>query len=253
MTGVRISAIEKTGGVLRTLFSAPPDGSGGAEAPVEADAILMAAGRKPSVSALFAPGILPKLTETGFIAVDSGLSSSVPGIYAAGDISGGAFFGGLQLAHAAEAQGRYAVVRIAADLGKTPAPPPPPPRAIPAGVYTSPEIYSAGQCLAEAVKQGLGAIAGKGVFGSNGKAVLENMERGFVKLVFHAETRVIIGAQFLCNHATELVSWALNAIETRATAENIAETVFPHPSYGETIAQAARDAMDRGGLGRETQ
>jgi dihydrolipoamide dehydrogenase len=78
--------------------------------------------------------------------------------------------------------------------------------------------------------------------------VLENMDRGFIKLVFHAETRALIGAQFFCNKATEIIPWALQCIQCGATVEQIAETVFPHPSYSETIAQAAKDALGRGGL-----
>ncbi|MDR0663734.1 MAG: NAD(P)/FAD-dependent oxidoreductase, partial [Spirochaetaceae bacterium] len=255
ITGARIEGIEGTGGIegieaaknsLRVALSA---GEGGTEHPaVEADAVLVAAGRKPS-AALFAPGLSAALTEKGFIVLDGGMMSSIPGIYAAGDVSGGTLSGGLQLAHAAEAEGDYAALCIAAALGKAPAPPDAPRRAIPACVYVSPEISQAGLTQAEAEKKGIPAIAGKGVFGANGKAALENMERGFIKLVFHGENRSLIGAQFFCNRATELVSWALSAIEAGATAKHIAETVFPHPSYGETMAQAARDALTRGGLG----
>ncbi|MDR2782608.1 MAG: NAD(P)/FAD-dependent oxidoreductase [Treponema sp.] len=246
MTGVRIDAVEEASSVLRLTFSAPPDGS--APPAIEADAVLMAAGRKPVANTLFAPGILPDLTEKGFIALDGNMMSSISGIYAAGDISGGAFCAGLQLAHAAEAQGNYAAACAAAFLNNTPAPPEKFRQTVPACVYTVPEISSAGLSLAEAEREGVPAIAGKGVFGANGKAALENMDRGFIKLVFHAEKRALIGAQFFCNRATELISWALSAIESGASAEHIAETVFPHPSYAETIAQAAKDALSRGGL-----
>lgn len=247
LTGSQIGAVEGERGALRVVFSGQEDGGSGVPA-VEADAVLMAAGRKPYAAALFTPGILPALTEKGFIALDGTMMSSIPGVYAAGDISGGVFCSGLQLAHAAEAQGNYAALCIAAAINKIAAPPPKPRLVVPACVYTTPEISSAGLSLAEAEREGIPAIAGKGVFGANGKAALENMERGFIKLVFHAEKRAIIGAQFFCNRATELVSWALEAIEAGATADCIAETVFPHPSYGETIAQAAKDALGRGGL-----
>jgi dihydrolipoamide dehydrogenase len=244
ITGIRVCGIENGEGSLRVVYSAGQDG----QAAVEADAVLMAAGRSPTTESLFAAGLAPALTEKGFIKVDGRLMSSITGIYAAGDISGGALCGGLQLAHTAEAEGNYAAACIAAALGKAPAPPAAPRRAVPSCVYTSPEISSAGISLAEAEKSDIPAVAGKGVFGANGKAALENMERGFIKLVFHAENRLLIGAQFFCNRATELVSWAVTAIEAGCTAKNIAETVFPHPSYGETIANAARDALTRGGL-----
>jgi dihydrolipoamide dehydrogenase len=232
-TGARITAIEKGGNGLRVLLE---------DGPVEADAVLMAAGRKPTLVSLFAPGCAPAFTDKGYIQVDENLMSSIPGLYAAGDITGG--IGGMQLAHAAEAQGRYAAERIAGGpAGAASAGWP-----IPACVYTAPEIACAGLSLAEAGAQGIPAVAGKGVFGANGRAMLENMDRGFIKLVFHAETRALIGAQFFCNHATEIIPWALQCIRGSATAKEIAETVFPHPSYSETIAQAARDALGRGGL-----
>lgn len=245
LTGSRIEAIEEARGAFRVVFSSRPPGGQDA---VEADAILMAAGRKPDAGALFAPGLIPALTDKGFIRLDDTLMSSIPGIYAAGDISGGAFCGGLQLAHAAEAQGTYAALRIAESVKKTPALSASPRRIVPVCIYTVPEISCAGLSLAEAAEQGIPARAGKGVFGSNGRAVLENMDRGFVKLVFHAEKRALIGAQFFCNRATEIIPWALQCIQSGATAEAIAATVFPHPSYSETIAQAAKDAIDRGGL-----
>ena len=289
ITGTRICGIEKAGNALRVALAAREDGgrtAAGMVESVESDAVLMAAGRKPDVAALFAPGLMPALTEKGFIALDSGMMSSIPGIYAAGDISGGALGGGLQLAHAAEAEGDYAALSITHQWGLHPLhgsiPESPLPgccrgaqshrglplcgcaggtthtrfkptggRVVPACVYTSPEISSAGLSQAEAEREGIPAVAGKGVFGANGKAALENMERGFIKLVFHAEKRSLLGAQFFCNRATELVSWALAAIESGETAAHIAETVFPHPSYAETIAQAAKDALTRGGLGSE--
>ncbi|MHC6202931.1 hypothetical protein ACYULU_07035 [Breznakiellaceae bacterium SP9] len=115
-------------------------------------------------------------------------------------------------------------------------------------MYTTPEIACAGLTEAEAKQRGIPAAAGKGVFGSNGKAVLENQERGFIKLVFNTENRALIGAQFFCNRATDIIPWAVQCIGDGTTAEQIERTVFPHPSYCETIALAVSDALSRGGL-----
>jgi dihydrolipoamide dehydrogenase len=246
MTGMRIDGIKKTPGGLSVALSGKPDA--GACEPVEVDAVLVAAGRKPNPASLFAPGTMPALTEKGFLAVDGNMMTSIPGIYAAGDISGGAFCGGLQLAHAAEVQGAYAAARIAAALSGSPAAASKPSWIVPSCVYTTPEIACAGLTLAEAAASGIPVTVGKGVFGSNGRAALENMERGFIKLVFHMESRALVGAQFFCSHATEMIPWALQCVESGVTARGIAETVFPHPSYSETIAQAAKDAITRGGL-----
>jgi dihydrolipoamide dehydrogenase len=247
-TGAHIEKIEESGGALTlVLTKAGTSGESGAGSiTVSADAVLMAAGRRPNAASLFSPDCMPQLTAKGFIQSDENMMSSIPGIYIAGDISGG-----VQLAHAAAAEGEYAASCIAAAVkggekegsggisGQ---------RVIPSCVYTTPEIACAGITTAEAAERGIPAAAGKGVFGANGKAFLENQERGFIKLVFHSETHAVIGAQFFCNHATEIIPWAVQCIGDGTTLEQIERTVFPHPSFCETIAQAVNDAVTRGGL-----
>ena len=237
-TKARPLCIEAKDGAL--ALSLITEASGEAQqVTVPADAVLMASGRSP-VTALFAPGAAPEFTEKGFIKSDAQGMSSIPGIYVAGDISGG-----VQLAHAAEAEGEYVASCIAAALkgGAREAPP-----VIASCVYTTPEIACAGITAAEAAEKGIPAAAGKGVFGANGKAFLENQERGFIKLVFHAESRALIGAQFFCNRATDIIPWAVQCIGDGTTIEQIERTVFPHPTYCETIAAAVNDAITRGGL-----
>jgi dihydrolipoamide dehydrogenase len=236
--GAHIEHIEASEGALALTLTK----GGGERVTVPADAVLMAAGRKPDAASLFAPDCIPELTAKGFIQHDAHMMSSIPGIYVAGDISGG-----IQLAHAASAEGEFAASCIAAAVkggveaayGT---------RVIPSCVYTTPEIACAGITAAEAAERGIPAVTGKGVFGANGKAFLENQERGFIKLVFHAESRALMGAQFFCNRATEIIPWAVQCIGDGTTIEQIERTVFPHPSYGETIAQAVSDALIRGGL-----
>ncbi|GHV77703.1 dihydrolipoyl dehydrogenase [Spirochaetia bacterium] len=239
-TKARPERIEAKDGALALTLTT----EGGGEAKsvtVPADAVLMASGRTPDTN-LFAPGCTPELTAKGFIKSDDNMMSSIPGVYVAGDISGGA-----QLAHAATAEGEYAAACIAAAVkgGGNKASHA---QVIPSCVYTTPEIACAGITAAEAAEKGIPVAAGKGVFGSNGKAFLENQERGFIKLVFHAESRALIGAQFFCNRATEIIPWAVQCIGDGTTAEQIERTVFPHPSICETIAAAVSDAITRGGL-----
>ncbi|GHV63596.1 dihydrolipoyl dehydrogenase [Spirochaetia bacterium] len=240
-TGAHIDRIEGSGGTL-ALALTKSGGAGVDSITAPADAVLMAAGRKPDAVSLFAAGSAPQFTPKGFIRHDENMMSTIPGIYVAGDISGG-----VQLAHAAAAEGEYAASCIAAALkgGKKD---PGGDRVIPSCVYTTPEIACAGITVAEAAERSIPAAAGKGVFGANGRAFLENQERGFIKLVFHAETRALIGAQFFCNRATEIIPWAVQCIGDGTTLEQIERTVFPHPSYCETIAQAVNDAVTRGGL-----
>ncbi|GHV26797.1 dihydrolipoyl dehydrogenase [Spirochaetia bacterium] len=239
-TKARPERIEAKDGALALTLTT----EGGGEAKsvtVPADAVLMASGRTPDTD-LFSPGCTPELTAKGFIKSDDNMMSSIPRIYVAGDISGG-----VQLAHAATAEGEYAAACIAAAVkggGNKAAHA----QVIPSCVYTTPEIACAGITAAEAAEKGIPAAAGKGVFGANGKAFLENQERGFIKLVFHAESRALIGAQFFCNRATEIIPWAVQCIGDGTTAEQIERTVFPHPSICETIAAAVSDAIIRGGL-----
>ncbi|GHU87145.1 dihydrolipoyl dehydrogenase [Spirochaetia bacterium] len=242
-TGAHIEGIEKSEGALALTLTKAATAGGSDSITVSADAVLMAAGRKPNTASLFSPGCTPQLTAKGFIQHDENMASSIPGIYVAGDISGG-----IQLAHAASAEGEYAAACIAAAVSKTSGKAPRGERVIPSCVYTTPEIACAGITAAEAAERGIPAVTGKGVFGANGKAFLENQERSFIKLVFHAETRSLIGAQFFCSHATEIIPWAVQCIGDGTTLEQIERTLFPHPSYCETITQAINDALTRGGL-----
>ncbi|GHV79858.1 dihydrolipoyl dehydrogenase [Spirochaetia bacterium] len=239
-TKARPERIEAKDGALALTLTT--EGSGEAKSvTVPADAVLMASGRTPDTN-LFAPGCTPELTAKGFIKSDDNMMTSIPGIYVAGDISGG-----VQLAHAATAEGEYAAACIAAAV-KGGVKKAAHAQVIPSCVYTTPEIACAGITAAEAAEKGIPAAAGKGVFGANGKAFLENQDRGFIKLVFHAESRALIGAQFFCNRATEIIPWAVQCIGDGTTAEQIERTVFPHPSICETIAAAVSDAVSRGGL-----
>ncbi|MDR2783544.1 MAG: NAD(P)/FAD-dependent oxidoreductase [Treponema sp.] len=242
ITNAPVEKFEKTGArsggrELSCFFRKKTDPPETPPQSIASSAVLIAAGRKPETAGLFSPdspGAIA-LTERGYIRVNEAGMTSVAGVYAAGDIAWGAAFGmsaGIQLAHTATAQAERIVDHI---VGKTAAPL----GAIPSCVYTAPEIACAGLTADEAKERGVPAIVGKGVFGGNGRAVIEHQERSFVKLVFHAETKVLIGAQIMCNHATDIVPWAVQCINAGITAEQIRNSVFAHPTYAETIAQAA--------------
>jgi dihydrolipoamide dehydrogenase len=201
------------------------------------DAVLMATGRKSVAKDIFAPWCLPELDEKDYIKVNENFETNIKGIYAAGDIVSG----GIQLAHAASAAAEAAVEFIA--TGKAPRKAP-----IPSCVYTTPEIALVGITEEAAKKQNIPVICGKGVFGANGKALLENQERGFIKLVFSADKQLLLGAQFFCNRATDIIAWASQCVASGLSAEQIKEAILPHPTYCETIHAALNDAVTRGGL-----
>jgi dihydrolipoamide dehydrogenase len=233
-----VAKVEKAGDGIAVHL---PDGK-----VIEADALLVATGRQAHAASVFAPGAAPDITAEGFITVGEDMQSSIPGIYAAGEIAGG-----VQLAHAAEADGDWAAECIAAALSGGHAHGegiPSKKRVIPACVYTTPEIACAGLTADDAKAKGIDAVTGKGVFGAHGKAFLEKQERSFVKLVFDKQTKALIGAQLVCNHATEMIPWAVECIESAVTAEGIVKTIFAHPTLNETIKAAAQDALKRGGL-----
>jgi dihydrolipoamide dehydrogenase len=202
------------------------------EAPqsLPAAGILVAIGRKPYTGGLFAPGVEPAV-ERGALVVDRDFQTSIPGIYAAGDV-----IGGIQLAHAAAAEG------IAAVEGMAGLAPGISLKAVPGCVYTNPEIASVGMTEDEAKAACIAVIAGKSLMSANGKSVIENQDRGFIKLVFDKETEVLLGAQLMCARATDLISELTTALVNGLTRAQLAAVIRPHPTFSEAVTQAAEAA-----------
>lgn len=193
----------------------------------QAQLVLVAVGRRPCTEGLFDSECMPEM-ERGRIAVNEKYETSIPGIYAVGDVNGQ-----IQLAHAATAQGIRAVRLMKGECVDTD------PMLIPSCVYTDPEIASVGLTAAKAQEDGLTAKSHKIVSSANGKSVLSGQERGFVKVVYEADTHVILGAQLYCARATDMVSEFAVAIRERMTMEELASVIRPHPSFSEMITAAA--------------
>ena len=195
--------------------------------------VLIATGRRACTEGLFAADasedVKSMAMDRGRIQVNGRFETSVPGIYAIGDVTGG-----IQLAHAATAQGRNAVAAMA---GKEPSIDL---SVIPGCVYTDPEIGCAGITADEAKAAGLEIISRKYVMGANGKSVLSGQERGFIKIVAASDTHRILGAQMMCARATDMISQFSAAIVNGLTLEDLARVVFPHPTFSEAIGEAAR-------------
>ena len=194
----------------------------------EADAVLVSVGRKPYTEGLFGEGFELE-TERGRIVTDSDGRTSVPGIFAIGDVTGG-----IMLAHAATAEGRNAVSVI---LGEEPEI-----RSdiIPSCIYTSPEIASCGMTADEAKAAGINAVSQKYVMTANGKTVLSGGERGYIRVVAEAETGVILGAQMMCERATDMIAEFVTAISNRLTVSDMKKAVYPHPTFSEAIGELIR-------------
>jgi dihydrolipoamide dehydrogenase len=198
---------------------------------VSADGILMAIGRKPNTDQLFGEQV-SLACERGGIVVNENYQTSIPSVYAIGDV-----IRGVQLAHVASAQGINAV---AAMLSR---PAPINMAVIPSCVYTSPEIACVGLTSEEAKAKGIAVKTGKFVMSANGKSLITQQERGFIKVVFEEETDVILGAQLMCARATDLISELSTAIGSRLTREQLSGVIRPHPTYSEGITEAIEEVQ----------
>ena len=220
----RVSTIEKAA-PLCVRFS---DKSG--EGLLPCDGVLIAVGRKPDTAKLFAEGAAPVM-ERGAVKVDETYVSSIPSILAAGDVNGRC-----QLAHAAEAQAIRAVEHLLGAVYTVD------PTLVPACVYTSPEIACVGMTADELKAANIPARVGKYVMNGNAKALINGDERSFIKLVFHAETDALLGAQLLCARATDMIAELTTAIRCGLTGEALLAALRPHPSYAEAVTEAVESA-----------
>lgn len=194
---------------------------------LEADMVLLAAGRRPCTEGLF--GAAQPAVERGRILVNDEFQTSIPGVYAIGDVTGG-----IQLAHAATAQGVSLVRRLAGETGGINL------GLIPSCVYTSPEIACVGLTAEEGKQLGKNLDSRKYPMSANGKSVLTGQERGLIKVVFDKETRKIAGAQMMCARATDMISEFAVAIAEGITLEEMAAIIRPHPTFSEGITEAVR-------------
>ena len=234
-TGAKVQSLESTDdGILCTYMEKDT------VCTCTAQAVLIATGRKPYTDGLFADGLAPSM-ERGRILTDEHFQTSIPGIYAIGDVNGK-----LQLAHAATAQGFHAVHQYRCRHYHYPPIQPestvscvsdPVLDLVPSCIYASPEIASVGLTLDQAKEQGLAAKSHKILSSANGKSVLSLQERGFMKVIYLEETHVIIGAQLLCARATDMISEFAVAIAQKLTLEEMASVIRPHPSFSEMITQ----------------
>jgi dihydrolipoamide dehydrogenase len=197
---------------------------------LDADCILVANGREPATDSLFCDGFTLPMNK-GRIVVNERFETSVPGIYAIGDV-----IGGMQLAHLASAQAIDVCERLA---GKEPSVCL---DFVPNCIYTDPEIASVGMTEAAAAEQGRQVLVGRYSMMGNGKTVIENGERGFIKLVFDAESDVLLGAQLMCQRATDLIAELATACVNHLTAAQLAQVIRPHPTFCEAVTEAVEAA-----------
>ncbi|MBQ8673942.1 MAG: dihydrolipoyl dehydrogenase [Bacteroides sp.] len=199
----------------------------GHEDSVVAEKLLMSVGRRPVQHGAGLENLPLQRTERGHIRVDEHMQTSLPGVYACGDLTGFSL-----LAHTAVREAEVAVNHI---LGRTDAMSY---RAIPGVVYTNPEIAGVGETEESLQRKGIAYRVSKLPMAYSGRFVAENEGVNGVCKLLLAEDDTLLGAHLLGNPASEIVTLAGMAIELRLPARQWSRTVFPHPTVGEIFKEA---------------
>ena len=192
------------------------------------DRVLISVGRVPNTGDIGCDVAGVKLTARGHVEVNERMETSAPGIYAIGDI-----VGKFPLAHVASAQGRVAVANaLGGHAAMNYA-------AVPGVVFTHPEVATVGLTEAEAQAQGRAVRTGKFPMAALGRAQASGETDGFVKLVADARTHQLLGGQIIGPGAGDLIAAVTLAVSVGATAEQVAHTIFAHPTFAEAIGESA--------------
>jgi dihydrolipoamide dehydrogenase len=227
----KVTKVEKKGkGAVVTVEPA----AGGAAEEIKADVVLVAIGRKPYTEGLGLENVGVAVSPKGFIQVDSHFRTNVPGIYAIGDVVGGAM-----LAHKAEEEGVALAEILAGQHGHVNY------DAIPAVVYTWPEVASVGKTEEQLKAEGVAYKAGKFPFTANGRARSMNEVEGFVKVLACATTDRVLGAHIVGANAGDLLAELVLAMEFGAASEDVARTCHAHPGLGEAVKEACLAVLGR--------
>lgn len=200
---------------------------GSEKMPVKPDRILLAAGRKPNTEGFHQMGI--EILDNGLVKVDESYRTSFQNVYAIGDI-----IPGPQLAHRASRDGIQVAEQIAlgAPLHKA--------EYIPSVVYGDPELVRLGYTEEELQEKGISYRSGKFPFQANGRALTQENTLGFIKVLADEKDR-ILGIHMVGPHVSELAGTGTLALENHLRVEDIARTVFPHPTLSEAIMECAEN------------
>ncbi|MUN37074.1 dihydrolipoyl dehydrogenase [Actinomadura litoris] len=224
LTSTRVDAIDDSGEKVKVTVT----GKDGAQQVIEADKVLQAIGFQPNVEGYGLDKTGVALTERGAIDVDGRCRTSVPHIYAIGDVTAK-----LMLAHAAEAMGIVAAETIAdaetMELDYV---------MIPRATYCQPQIASFGWTEAQAKEQGFDVKTAKFPYSANGKALGMGEGDGFVKVISDARYGEILGAHLIGPEVTELLPELTLAQQWDLTVHEVARNVHAHPTLGEAVKEA---------------
>ena len=198
------------------------------DAPIQCDRVLMSVGRVANTSGLGVDTVGIRTDKKGRIEVDPHFATSVPGIYAIGDV-----IAGPMLAHKAEEEGVACVEQIATGHGHVDY------NTIPGVCYTNPEIGSVGQTEEQLKEQGIPFRKGSFPFRANGRAQSLGQLDGRVKILAHEKTDRILGVHIIGPRAGELIAEAVTAMAFGASSEDLARICHAHPTLPEAVKEAA--------------
>jgi dihydrolipoamide dehydrogenase len=200
---------------------------GAAPASTQFDRVLVAVGRTPNGGKLNAQAAGVNVTDRGFIPVDTQMRTNVPHIFAIGDLVGNPM-----LAHKSTHEGKLAAEVAAGEKREWVA------RVIPSVAYTDPEVAWVGVTETEAKAKGLQVGVGKFPWAASGRAIGIGRTEGMTKIIFDEKTHRVIGGGIVGVHAGDLIAEIALAIEMGCEAGDIASTIHPHPTLGESVAMA---------------
>ncbi|MGC2410004.1 MAG: dihydrolipoyl dehydrogenase [Methyloceanibacter sp.] len=207
---------------------------GGAQETLECDVVLVAVGRVPRTQGLGLPELGVKTDNRGRILVDPHYATSVPGIYAIGDV-----IAGPMLAHKAEEEGVAIAEILAGQAGHVNY------DVIPSVIYTAPEVASVGKTEEELKEAGVAFKVGKFPFTANGRAKVNRTTEGFVKVLADEATDRVLGVHIIGADAGTMIAEAAVLMEFGGSAEDLARTCHAHPTLNEAVKEAALAADKR--------
>lgn len=226
MTSTKVLKVEEVAGGLNVDF----EDAEGKKFSENFDKILVSIGRKPNTEGIGFENTKVKLTDRGFVKVNGQLKTEDDNIYAIGDIAGNPM-----LAHKASHEGRTAVEAIAGHKVAFE------PQAIPAVVFTDPEVAWCGITELEAKEKGLDVQVVKFPWGASGRAITLDRVDGLTKLIVDTKTERVLGMGMVGVGAGELISEGVLAVEMGAVVADIKLSIHPHPTISETVMESAEN------------
>jgi dihydrolipoamide dehydrogenase len=198
---------------------------------LEADVVLVTVGRVPNSNGLGLEAAGVATDDKGFVTVNDRMQTSAPGIYAIGDVAGGAL-----LAHKAYQEAKVAAEVIAGEPAAFD-------NVVPAVIYTDPEVAWVGLGEEEAKEQGHDVVTGAFPYKASGRAMSLDATDGFVKVVADADTKQLLGVIAVGRGVSEFIGEATLALEMGAFLEDVALTIHPHPTMSEAFQEAVEGAL----------